>query len=96
MGRHQEGAWGGGGIRLEWTRQIDNTRFRSARNNAGACFEGWVRGGPAGVLRGPGMGPGGCTVWLLRVLDRDRHAAWHVPVARTGARADRGDEVAGG
>ena len=55
-----------------------------------------MRGGPAGVLRGPGMGPGGCTVWLLRVLDRDRHAAWHVPVARTGARADRGDEAAGG
>ena len=50
------------------------------------------------MLRGPGMGPGGCTVWLLRVLDvdRDRHAAWHVPVARTGARADRGDEIAGG
>ena len=92
MGRHQEGAWDGGGIRLEWTRQIDNTRFQSARNNAGACFEGCMRGGPAGVLRGPGMGPGGCTVWLLRVLDSDRH----VPVARTGARADRGDEVAGG
>ena len=55
-----------------------------------------MRGGPAGVLRGPGMGPGGCTLWPLRVLDRDRHAAWHVPVARTGARADRGDEVAGG
>ena len=40
MGRHQEGAWGGGSIRMEWTRQIDNTRFQSARNNAGACFEG--------------------------------------------------------
>ena len=57
-----------------------------------------MHGSPAGVLRGPGMGPSGCTVWLLRVLDvdRDRHAAWHVPVARTGARADRGDEAAGG
>ena len=64
MGRHQEGAWGGGGIRLEWTRQIDNTRFRSARNNAkpdqnSAIVWRKVSARPPKVSRDLGRSPGG-------------------------------------
>jgi hypothetical protein len=33
---------------------------------------------------------------VLAVPDRDRYAAWQVPVARTGPGAARGDEIAGG
>ena len=58
------GAWDGGGIRLEWTRQIDNTRFRSARNNTKsdqnlAIVWRKVSACPPRVSRDPGRSPGG-------------------------------------
>ena len=54
--------------------------------SAGACFEGWVRGGPRVYYEAR----------VSVVPDRDRYAAWQVPVARTGPRAARGDDIAGG
>ena len=54
--------------------------------SAGACFEGWVRGGPRVYYEAR----------VLAVPDRDRRAAWQVPVARIGARSERGDAIAGG
>ena len=54
--------------------------------SAGACFEGWVRGGPRVYYEAR----------VSAVPDRDRYAAWQVPVARTGPRAARGDDIAGG
>ena len=49
---------------------------------------------PGGCIARSGIGPAGCTAHLRRVPDRDRHAAWQVLVAHTGARA--GDDIAGG
>ena len=55
-----------GGITLEMTRQIDNTRFRSARARNSAkpdrnLASVWrkVTAWPPGVLRDPGKSPGG-------------------------------------
>ena len=87
--------------RGECASNIDSSAHAKTQNQKffkkrGCLFLGGVRDGPAGVLRDSGIGPGGCTVRLRRVSDRDRHGAWQVPVAHTGARADREDDIAGG